>query len=539
MTDLGPRGGDVPGPSIRVGILLDGLVQPSWVWSSLEGLLRANVADVVYVRISGDKEVRGEYGGLEGNLWYRFYSWMDGKKSIASPDPLEPVSVEPLLSGWDVPVQEGEKRPPVEEEVDLELRLGEGGDVEVVPEWTRLGLCYFRFGSADEPPGPPGFWPVLMNRPTTTVDLVLAKGGRENVRVLRATCRTDRFSVRANRAHLLWRAASLVVKLLKNLSMEQDDGSEGGVPSPRTRLREPRLGALPLLRLFVRWVRIGLRERMTDERVSLAYETECRTAEMPPIPEISTFKILASPPGYSWADPFPVAWKGRRFIFFEELVQGSRKGRISVLELGPEGAVSDPIPVLERPYHLSYPFLLEHGGELFMIPETANEKKIELYRCVEFPGRWVREKVLLDGVSGVDPTLLRAEGRWWLFTNLQAPGTGHWDEDLHIFMADDLLGPWFEHPANPVKSDVRGARPAGAFFRADGRLLRPAQDCSWRYGHGIRLYEVEELTETRYVERERGAIHPEAIRGFRGVHTLNRAGRLVVIDGFTRHFQWR
>jgi len=53
---------------------------------------------------------------------------------------------------------------------------------------------------------------------------------------------------------------------------------------------------------------------------------------------------------------------------------------------------------------------------------------------------------------------------------------------LRVWFADDLLGSWCPHPGNPVKPDIRSARPAGTPFVHDGALYRPAQDCSRTYG---------------------------------------------------------
>jgi hypothetical protein len=41
--------------------------------------------------------------------------------------------------------------------------------------------------------------------------------------------------------------------------------------------------------------------------------------------------------------------------------------------------------VLERPYHLSYPYVFFVGDDAFMLPETAANGAIELYRAVSFP----------------------------------------------------------------------------------------------------------------------------------------------------------
>jgi hypothetical protein len=99
-----------------------------------------------------------------------------------------------------------------------------------------------------------------------------------------------------------------------------------------------------------------------------------------------------------------------------------------------------------------------------------------------------------------DPTMLRYEGTYWLFAAVAVPGGSDWDE-LHVFFADELDGPWQPHPLNPVVADVRCARPAGRLFWDSGALIRPAQDCSVGYGRAIALQRVDVLTKTDTAKR--------------------------------------
>ena len=176
-----------------------------------------------------------------------------------------------------------------------------------------------------------------------------------------------------------------------------------------------------------------------------------------------------------------------------------------------------------------------------MIPESAYNRTIEVYRCEEFPRRWRLEKVLLDNLFAADPTIFRApDDQWWMFANLGTETAGV-DDELHLFSAERLLGEWKPHRHNPVKSDVRGSRPAGRLFREEGQLYRPAQICAPIYGAGIALNRVTCLTMEAYAEEEARRIVPCA--GARatgdsgpllGMHTINRAGDLTVTDAFVR-----
>jgi hypothetical protein len=255
----------------------------------------------------------------------------------------------------------------------------------------------------------------------------------------------------------------------------------------------------------------------------------------PKVPaDLAGFTRLVPPKDRDWADPFVIEKNGRYFVFFEELPYAQGKAHISMMEISRDGRLSPVQRVLETDYHLSYPFVFEHEGQLYMIPESGRNSSVELYRCVDFPLAWRLERVLIDGVRLVDATLHKGRDRWWMFANSAAGGSRVFDDELHVFHADRLLGEWKPHPRNPVKSDARSSRPAGRLFEREGVLYRPAQVCVPRYGAGLAIQRVTKLTPQDYVERQVERILPPPQTGLFGLHTMNRAGDLTVVDAFTR-----
>jgi len=230
------------------------------------------------------------------------------------------------------------------------------------------------------------------------------------------------------------------------------------------------------------------------------------------------------------ADPFAITWQGRTFVFFEELDHSVGKGIISAIEFNEQGPVGEIRTVLEEPWHLSYPFLMEDGGELWMIPECSTTDEVILYRCRRFPDLWERHATLLSGVELADATITRHQGRYYLF-GVTREGSGGYSDTLSIYYADRLTGPWQPHAQNPVMVDRATARPAGQMVERDGRLWRPVQDCSRGYGAALTLAEVTELTPTRFAQVTHTYIAPSPDWPGRKLHTLNRCGSLEVIDG--------
>jgi hypothetical protein len=247
----------------------------------------------------------------------------------------------------------------------------------------------------------------------------------------------------------------------------------------------------------------------------------------------TSWNVLADPVDHFYADPFPLTWQGRDFLFFEDLDHKTEKGIISVVVFDEVGRPGPPMPVLEEPWHLSYPFLIERGGEIFMIPESSTNRDIALYRAVAFPLKWERHAVLVDGIEAADATIVEQDGLLFMFAVVR-DRYGGYSDTLAIWSATDLFGPWLPHPENPVLIDDRIARPAGNFVRQNGALYRPVQDCRRAYGNALSFMKVTRLDREGFAQTSEGTISggSPAWPGTR-LHTLNYNGRLEAIDGFT------
>ena len=196
-----------------------------------------------------------------------------------------------------------------------------------------------------------------------------------------------------------------------------------------------------------------------------------------------------------------------------------------------DGTVGQAKVVLERDYHLSYPFVFEHEGETYMIPESSENRTIDLYRCTGFPDKWEHVRTLMDGVRAVDTTLHHADGRWWMFTNRCDTEGGTTHDELYLFSAEHFLtDDWQPHALEVVTSDVRSSRSAGAIFEYEGRVYRPAQDCSLDYGYALQMLEITELNQDRYNEVPVSKITPDWAPGLSGVHTFNFVPGITVVD---------
>jgi hypothetical protein len=351
-------------------------------------------------------------------------------------------------------------------------------------------------------------------------------------------------SLYASKNPVYWKTAEIAVRRLRDLhlrgwaAIESLDSYKEVGAYRKAIYKTPGSGVM--LRLLARMCWQHLRSKALallwthDPQWYLAIRP--REAGRAPGESMQSCRILTPPADAFHADPFLFHWNGTDYVFYEDYSYKAGKAVIACAPIESGGLLGNSEVVLERPYHLSFPFVFEHAGSVYMMPETRKNRTLEMYRAEEFPRRWVLERELMRDVDAVDPTLLQYGGRYWLFVNL-AQMTYSTCDELHLFFADSPFGPWQPHPLNPIVSDVRCARSAGALFFEGGRLIRPAQDCSASYGNAITFREVEVLSETAYRERPYGRIGPEWAPGNFGTHTYTRTERFEMID--CNFFRWQ
>ena len=234
------------------------------------------------------------------------------------------------------------------------------------------------------------------------------------------------------------------------------------------------------------------------------------------------------------ADPFIL--KGH--MFFEVLRDDSPKGEIGLAstENGFEWEYQQI--VLREDFHLSYPYVFEWQNALYMIPETLGANAVCLYEAEDFPSRWSLKSRLIEGQCA-DPSIFRFSDLWWLFFC----STPYQHDTLRLYFADQLTGPWREHPHSPlISADMRRARPAGRVVTANDKLIRFAQDCTPLYGSRVRAFDILELTTNSYTEVENAAspILQGSGDGWnsQGMHHVDAHQQtdgtwLACVDGFT------
>src|SRR6266699_3020659 len=418
-------------------------------------------------------------------------------------------------------------------DLDVLIRCGTGilhGDILHA---SRLGIISFHHGDNRINRGSPaGFWESYYEWPQTGFIIQRLTEDPDAGEVLvRGSFRTRLF-YSLNQAHLYKKANIHLKRLLNRIALTDKLPSADNTPNPYSGIhyRTPKLhqsiayGFKVLKRIAVRKIpRMLTRgERWGISLLSSRWDKAVfwRSTE------------VRIPRGRFWADPFLYSYQGRTFCFVEDFVYKAKRAHITALEITGTEVVERGIAVKE-PFHLSFPFLFQYKGGLYMCPECFESGQIRIYRCVEFPLKWELQTVAMEGVSAVDTLLFEKEGKWWMLTSLDESGTGDYCSELYLFSSDSPLDTnWTPHPQNPIRIDACGGRNAGLIIEGE-KLFRVAQRQGFdQYGQGILVYEIKKISESIFVEELVSEINPAFRRGLRGTHHLSTDGRTTVIDHY-------
>ncbi len=542
---------------LRVALLIDSYFQPRWKHKIISDLISSPFASLVLI-VKNELPEECEQTRLDKirdllaqrrYFVYKVYSKLDAYLFREEPDAFERVSIERLVAGiphLDVkPLKKkfsDEFRPEDAASIrqynlDVGLRFGfrilKGQALEI----ARYGVWSYHHGdNLRYRGGPPGFWEVMEGDPATGAILQVLSDELDNGRVIyRSLAPTDQRSVWRNANRYFWQSSAFIQRKLRDVYNAGPCALKDPLQSGWTPYSYPLYKAPPnlvmcrlLCRLIGRYVASKTRNLLYFRQWFLAYRISPNGNGLDGA--FYRFKHLVPPKDCFWADPFPFKKDGKFYIFFEELPYRTGKGHLSVVEVDRQGIVNGPHKILDRPYHLSYPFIFEWNGDLYMIPETAKARTVELYRCESFPDKWELDRILLADLHAVDATLLELEDEWWMFVSVEAEGA-KFVYELHLYRADNPLGPWEPHPSNPVKPDGHFSRCAGRIISRNGCYYRPTQEGP---GYGMRIQKIERLDREGYGETEVCKIAPSWAKNLIGTHTLNSADGLTVIDGLAR-----
>jgi hypothetical protein len=414
---------------------------------------------------------------------------------------------------------------------DVLIRYGSGilrGDILHA---SRFGVISFHHGdNRINRGGPAGFWECYHEWPQTGFIIQRLSEELDAGDVLTRGSFATRYFYSLNQAHLYKKSNTHLKDLLKRMAATGQLPPAESAPSPysNTLFRAPSAyqcvayGLKVLKRISLKALAriLMLRKRWGISLLSGKWDKSVlwRSTEIRP------------PRGRFWADPFLYSHDGRTFCFVEDYVYKTGRAHITALEVTGTKVMELGV-ALKEPFHLSFPFLFQYQGGLYMCPEASASGQIRVYRCAEFPLKWELQTVIMEGVPAADTMLFERGGKWWMLTNLDESGAVDHCSELYLFSSDSPLDAnWTPHPQNPIRIDACGGRNAGLVVEGE-RLFRLAQRQGFdQYGQGLLVYEIKTLSESLFVEELVSEVKPGFRRGLRGTHHLSTDGKTTVID---------
>jgi len=417
------------------------------------------------------------------------------------------------------------------QKLDLLIRCGGGIQRGKILNICNLGVISFHHANNDiNRGGPPGFWEVYNKEADTGFVIQILKDELDGGDVLYKGSIFTKLFYLYNKAELYSKSNVFMHTTIENISK-----NSGNMNFFSKRPYSNKLYTTPSLYVQLNYI---LRLMKTVCSYLLRYILSIKPRWGVAYKFIENWDDVAlwksskikNPPNRFLADPFPWYYEGKHYCFVEDFCFVEKKACISVYEINQNGYIELGVAIKEN-FHLSYPFLFENNNNIYLCPESYENKDIRLYKCVEFPLKWELETILMEDVQAVDTSIFYKNEKWWMLTNMDSSNSEQFDSELHIFWSDNLLSKnWHPHNLNPVVFDSKRARNGGLLFK-DNEIYRVFQSAGFYfYGESFGVSKIIEISESTFIEEFKFDIKPNFFKRIKGTHTYNFKNGLMVID---------
>jgi hypothetical protein len=532
---------------IKVGILVNANLKLSeWLFNTIKSLIDDHVVIVEALIINENSSNKPSVGERIKSLPYTALWKIDNFIFARKSSCFKLHDAKLLLDKGGVAIKAGVNRKGIYEELndetiekvkDLQLDIILRGGFRILKgailtDCSKFGVWSFHHGDNKKYRGmPAAFWEVYLNDDTISAILQILKPELDNGTIIgNVRCSVIKHSYSLTQIGLYQQASVLLSSRIKYLYNHGwaaliNEYSVKYISNfytyPLRKTPSFIVSSIAVFKQLIKWVKIKANNlNFAKSRWVIGY-SEQKGLDI----SLHRFKYLIPPKDMFWADPFVITHNTKTFLFFEESPLIG-KGHIAMLEYHNKSFDHHKI-VLNEKFHLSYPFVFEHDGDLLMIPETKSISEIRLYKFNNSTFEY--QRTLIHNIDAVDATLYFYSGKYWLFCAVASHPRSMANE-LHIYYADNLVDEFVAHKMNPVKIDVVSSRPAGNIISMNGKLIRPAQDGSKTYGYAIHFMHIIRLSETEYEEEVLDHITPTWRKDLTAVHTFNQNEKITVID---------
>ena len=524
---------------IKIGLMIDSDEIPSWVNLMIKEILKLNFIEISLILINNSKkEIKNKSNyKIKEKILYNWYLSYERKRftpknnittnqKFKNLKNINELKLFPILKNSSYYLSEEEIEKIKKYDLDLIIRLGSNKISGKILTITKFGVwSYYSKNNNFNKIKFASFWEILKNKSITNVNLYLDDDNSNNKIISKSIISTDPLYIIKNNINRNWKNIELIlnqlhkIHRLNKIEIVENENEELTIIPNNFQIIQF------MINHWKKYFQIRRKFRNKIEQWGILFDFNQKVFN-----SVEKSNKIHAPKDRYYADPFIIKKNQEYFVFIEEVIYQQEKGHISYFKIDKNGNYNLPEKILENKYHMSYPFIFEFEDNYYMIPETSENKSIDLYKCKKFPDKWEFEKTIIKNINAVDSTLLRKNNKWWLFTSIQFMESSP-NDSLSIFYSDDLFSDkWTPLPKNPVVSDVRKSRSAGKIFELNGEYYRPSQDCAGGYGRGIIFNKIITINESEYQEEEVKLIYPEFDNTIEGIHTFAQCEKLRVLD---------
>lgn len=524
---------------IKFGVLCNSLVFETWEASCLQHLLNHPEIELKLLIIHDKAPTPSGYFKKLKEYPYRSFLYRAYKRFFLKASSYTPVSFE--LQFKDIPklfckvkqqkydeyFLEDDVKAIKSMELDFLLRFGFNIIKGSILESCTYGVWSFHHADNDFIRGGPiGFWEIFLRKNTSAAVLQQLNNKLDKGKILRkGYLKTINHSLSENIDQLTQMAAIWPLQVCIDILNKESVFNYHAPQVPQGKLyKYPRniefiyflLGLIynkfifHFAQLFlseswqIAFVKEGMEELLQKKSPKIVYLSKANTESY-------------------WADPFLLPTSFSNKIVFEFY---SYRDKIGKIALSDRDGKNVRLIQFDEEVHRSYPFVIEHNHEFYIVPEQAESGKLTLYKIDEVDKALKVTDLLID-FKARDASIIFFNEKWWLFCTRAGAFE---NAELHVFYSNSLFEPFSPHLNNPVKIDVRNSRPAGSLFIKNRKLYRTAQNCAMHYGHKINLNLITHLSASAFEETTVSEIEAGLFGNFKGIHHISERDGIVVID---------
>ena len=401
---------------------------------------------------------------------------------------------------------------------------------------SKFGIISFHHGdNIWNKGGPPGFWEVVLKKPSTGFIIQILNHELDNGKIVfKGECATQKTFL-LNQYNVFCESNDFISKSIVKILKEQKIDSVGTSSiNNNSILKSPSFYftfkyIFLTLKLFfiISFQKFILKKQQIWE---ISYDRN----HFDKI-NYQNIKKIKNLPGHFFGDPFVLERNKKHYVFVEDYIKKDSKAVISVIEIDDKDNHNHFTNIIEEDFHLSFPFIFEYENDLFMVPESSENKDIRLYKCLKFPNIWTYCYNLISNIHAADTIIFKKSNLYWLLTT--SSKNNDYSSQLNIFYSDNPLSQsWIPHKNNPVKYDINNGRNGGLIIDNNGELIRAIQTFDYnkygqnQYGRKINLNSIINISETDFNESFKYTINPYFKKNILGTHTINSTNNFTVID---------